>query len=180
MHIIFIPKYNDFTIGWGDSSVLSVTTIPSYGGGGVWGRSGGGGDTHRRCGGGGRGGGFLVDNHGGELVTMAGGGGLGGGGPRSAGVLYSLSNSDVKGGRAIGSSLVIRRPTSLTVRRPCPSVSTVTRPLKLVLTKEFPSSKKKEPLDSGIQVCLRSCCGGGGGGGGGERPLVRTGCNVVR
>ena len=121
-----------------------------------------------------------MDSHGGELVIMAGGGGLGGGG-----VLSSLSNSDVKGGRAIGSSLVIRRPTSLTVRRPCPSVSTVTRPLKLLLTKEFPSSKKKEPLDSGIQACLRSplcsCCGGGGGGGGGgEGPLVRTGRNVVR
>ena len=120
------------------------------------------------------------------MVTMAGGGGLGGGGPRGAGVLPSLSNNDVKGGRAIGSSLVIRRPTSLTVRRPCPSVSTVTCPLKLLLTIVLPSSKAKVPSDSGIQTCLRpppcSCCGGGGGGGGGggEGPLVRTGCNTVR
>ena len=115
---------------------------------------------------------------------MAGGsGGLGGGGPRGAGVLPSLSNKDVKGGRAIGSSLVIRRPTSFTVRRPCPSVSTVTFPLKLLLTSVLPSSKANMPLDSGIQICLRSpcsgCCGGGGGGGG-EGPLVRTGCSTVK
>ena len=101
---------------------------------------------------------------------MAGGGGLGGGGPRGAGVL------------PIGSSLVMRRPTSFTVRRPCPSVSTVTFPLKLLLTIVLPSSKANIPLDSGIQICLRSPCSGcgGGGGGGGEGPLVRTGCSTVR
>ena len=83
----------------------------------------------------------------------------------------------------MGSSLVILLPTSLTVLRPWGSVSTVTRPLKFVLTKEFPSSKKKEPLDKGIQFCcLLSCCGGGGGGGGGggEGSLARTGRNVVK
>ena len=126
--------------------------IPSYGGGGLWGRWGNG--ETQRCGGGGRGGGFLVDNQGGELVTMAGGGGLGGGGPRGAGVLPSLSNNDVKGGRAMGSSLVIRRPTSFTVRRPCPSVSTITFPLKLLLISVLPSSNANMLSDSGIHTCL--------------------------
>lgn len=76
----------------------------------------------------------------------------------------------------MGSSLVILLPTSLTVLRPWGSVSTVTRPLKFVLTKEFPSSRKKEPLDKGIQFCcLLSCCGGGGGGGGGGASATPTG-----
>ena len=85
---------------------------------------------------------------------MAGGGGLGGGGPGGAGVLPSRSNKDVKGGRAIGSSLVIRRPTSFTVRRPWLSVSTITLPLKLLLTSVLPSFKANIPFDNGIQTCL--------------------------
>ena len=112
-------------------------------------------------------------SQGGELVTIA--GGLGGGGLGGGGVLSPLSSSEVDGGRAMGSSLVILLPTSLTVLRPWGSVSTVTRPVKFVLTKEFPSSRKNVLLDKGIQFC----CGGGGGGGGGEEFLAGTGRRVV-
>ena len=67
-----------------------------------------------------------MDSQGGESppepeVTNACGGGLGGGTAEVLGVvevLSSLFNNEVNGGRAIGSSMVILRPTSFTVRRP--------------------------------------------------------------